>query len=108
MKDGQELQKILGKNIKERRKRKCLSQEKLGEMVYVSRNCISDLEAGNNFIGSDLLARLAKVLETQVYELFKPADVIPDSSTGVLEKYHDTVRKSSEKIKKDYLRKIKK
>ncbi|MCL2480098.1 MAG: helix-turn-helix domain-containing protein [Spirochaetaceae bacterium] len=107
MKNGQELQKVLGTNIKIKRKRMCLSQEKLGEIVDVSRNCISDLEAGNNFIGSEVLARLANALETEVYELFKTDDVLPDKATDVLLKYCEEIKKIAEKTKKDYLRKMK-
>jgi len=107
MKNGQELQKILGANIKTRRIRMGLSQEKLGEIIGVGRNSISEVEAGNNFIGADNLARLAKALETEVYELFKPDDVMPDKSASVLEKYSDDVKKASDKIMKEYLRKLK-
>ena len=107
MKNGKELQKTLGANIKTRRIKMGLSQEKLGEIIGVGRNSISEVEAGNNFIGADNLARLAKALETEVYELFKPDDVMPDKSASVLEKYSDDVKKASDKIMKEYLRKLK-
>jgi len=108
MKNGQELLKIFGTNVKIRRKRMNLSQEKLGEIIGVGRNSISEIEAGNNFIGADNLARLAIALNTDVYELFKPDGVMPDKAASILEKYGDEVKKASEKIMKEFLRKLKK
>jgi len=108
MKNGPDIQKTLGKNIRIRRKRMRLSQEKLGEMADVSRNCISDLEAGNNFIGSDLLARLAIALKTEVYELFKPDNVLPDKSADIIAKYGDQVKEAVEKVGNYYMENVKK
>ena len=76
---GKEIQTLLGKNVKTNRKRIGLSQEALSEKVGVTKNTISDIETGNSFIGSDILGALAAALNIDVYELFKPENVLPDN-----------------------------
>ena len=102
-----ELMALLGKNIKTRRKRKGWNQEKLAEKTDVSKNTISDIEAGNNFARAKTLVNLAKVFETDVYELFKPDNVLPDKSADIFAKYSEEVRERVEEIENSYKKRMK-
>lgn len=44
-----ELKRNIGKRIKEIRKKRGLSQEKLSELVDIEQNTLSYIETGNNF-----------------------------------------------------------
>jgi transcriptional regulator with XRE-family HTH domain len=102
MKTEQELKKLLGENVKSRRKARNWTQESLGEKVDVSRNTISDIETGKDFAGAKILVNLAIAFETEVYELFKPDGVLPDKSTDIISKYSYEVRKAVMEVGKKY------
>ncbi len=68
MKTEQELKVLFGNNIKQQRKRKNWSQEELAEKIGVSRNTVSDIEKGQDFVGAKTLLNLAVALDTEVYE----------------------------------------
>ena len=103
MKTEQELKNTLGHNVKIRRESRCLNQEQLAEKTKVSKNTISDIETGQKFARAGTLVRLAKVLETEVYELLKPADIVPDKASDIITKYSDEVRDAVERIGNRYL-----
>jgi len=103
----QMLTENFGKNVKNLRKQNNLSQEKLAERVGVSKNTISEIENGKKFIHARTLVILARELNTEVYELFKPENTIPDTSEGILYKFEEDIKEAIEKIKGKYVRKIK-
>ena len=103
MKTEQDLKAFLGKNIKFRREDRKWSQETLGEKIGVSRNTISDIESGKDFVGAKTLINLALVFETEVYELFKPDDVQPDNANDILAKYSSEVKAAVDSIRNNYL-----
>ena len=104
MKTEQELKTFLGKNVKMRREDRKWSQEELGEKIGVSRNTISDIESGQDFVGAKTLINLALVFETEVYELFKPDNVQPDNAYEILTKYSLEVKEAVDSIKNNYLK----
>jgi len=61
----------IGKNIKNLRKGKSLSQEKLGELIGLSRNYIGMIERAESNIPVLTLYKIAKALEVEPYELLK-------------------------------------
>ena len=101
-----DLKNIFGKHVSSRRERKGWSKEKLAEKADVSKNTISDIETGQKFARAKTLVRLAKVLETDVYELLKPFNVLPDKSADIFAKFHEEVRESVERIGNSYLGKM--
>jgi len=101
-----ELRNIFGKHVSARRERKGWSQEKLAEKADVSKNTISDIETGQKFARARTLVRLAKVLETEVYELLKPFNILPDKSADIIAKYSEEVRETVEKIGNSYIGKM--
>lgn len=62
--------KKLGKNIKFLRKSKCLSQEKLAEMINRSRNYVGMIERAEVNTPVDTLFDIAKALNFDIKELF--------------------------------------
>ena len=60
--------------IREYRKKRRLSQEKLAEMVGVDRSNVAKWEAGVHKPRADMLILLAKVLQCSVDELLREGD----------------------------------
>jgi len=103
MKTGQELKDTLGQNIKTRRGRNGWSQEELSDRADVSKNTISDIENGQKFARANTLVKLANALETDVYELVKPENILPDKNADIIAKYGEEVREAVEKIGNFYM-----
>ena len=61
----------LGKHIKQLRHGKSLSQEKLAEMVYVSRQTISNWENDKSYPDINSLVLLSQVLDVTIDQLIK-------------------------------------
>lgn len=64
------LKNKLGKRIKELRKNKRLSQEKLSEMIDIAQNTLSGIENGDNFCTAETLEKIITSLEIEPVELF--------------------------------------
>ena len=96
-----------GKNIKRFRNRNGLSQEKLAEKIGVSKNTISDIETGKKFVHPKTLVKLALILNTEVYEFFKPEGILPDNSEDIIYNYHKDLMNMAENLKNNYLDEIK-
>ena len=62
---------LLGLRVKEFRKQKKLTQEKLAETRGVDNGYISKLEVGQNFPSITTLEKIADVLDVELYELFR-------------------------------------
>ena len=60
----------LGLRIKELRKQRKLSQEKLSEMIDISQNSLSKIEIGDNFVSSETLEKLLQSLNVSIQEFF--------------------------------------
>ena len=106
MKTEQELKNILGRNVYKLRDRMGWNQETLAEKVCVSKNTISDIETGQKFARAKTLVGLAEALQTEVYELLKPDNIMPDKSADVLTKYSEEVKEAVEKIGNLYIEKM--
>ncbi|GAB6391785.1 MAG: helix-turn-helix domain-containing protein [Treponematales bacterium] len=63
---------FLSANIKVRRKKLRLTQEKLAEKVNVSYQMIHDIEGGRTWVSDKTLERLSEALEMDIYELLFP------------------------------------
>jgi len=61
---------ILAKNLRENRRKCGFSQEKLAEMVGISTQYLAMIEIARRFPSSEILERLAKTMNIEVYELF--------------------------------------
>jgi len=63
--------KLLGKRIKELRKRKNLRQEKLAELVSLEPTSISNIENGYNYPSFQNLEKIIKVLDVSFVDVFE-------------------------------------
>jgi transcriptional regulator with XRE-family HTH domain len=78
--EEQELKTILGQRIKFFRFRRQYSQANLAEKAGISITFLSNIERGNNFPQTGTLCRLAKALEVEVWELFRPEETTDEQN----------------------------
>ena len=71
-KQEQALRDVLSANIKKYRHRRALSQFNLAAKIDISTNFLADIEAGNTWVSSLTLVKLAKAFEIEAYELLIP------------------------------------
>jgi len=104
--DGKAIKAILGKNIKFLRKNKKLTQAVLAEKADISIIFLSSIERGAKYPKVDTLARIAGVLEVEVFELFK-GDLVPSDSkeliTHLSKDITDKLNSALDDIFKQYL-----
>ncbi len=62
---------LLGLKVKEFRRLRKLTQEKLSELIGVDNGYISKLEVGQNFPSIGTLEKISEVLDVELYEFFK-------------------------------------
>ena len=67
-----DIKAIFAANLKENRRKKGLTQEKLAEIADISLRYIAMLELGKSFPSGEMLEKLAKALDIQAYQLFYP------------------------------------
>jgi len=68
----EKIRRIFAQNIKKRRESLGLSQEKLAESAGLSVQTINTIEGCRMWISDKTLARLAKVLNIEIFQLFVP------------------------------------
>jgi len=104
--EGREIKANLGKNIKLVRTKRRLTQANLAEKTSISIIFLSSIERGVKYPKADILARLAQVLEVEVFELFK-GDLVPyDNKKMITHLSKDITRKLNsalDNIFKQYL-----
>jgi transcriptional regulator with XRE-family HTH domain len=66
------LRKILSENIKDRRRKLGITQEKLAELVDLSTQMINTIEGCRAWVSDKTLTALAEILGVEVYQLFMP------------------------------------
>lgn len=70
--------KILGKQLRQIRLERGISQEQLSELIYISPRQMSIIETGNSYPSLDTFIRIAQVLEFDVNEFFNIRIKEPD------------------------------
>ena len=70
--DTVQLRKILSANIKERRKKLGISQEKLAEMANLSIQMVNSIEGHRAWVSDKTLISLSNALGIEVFQLFTP------------------------------------
>ncbi len=94
------LKKSVGRRIKEIRKKKGLSQEKLAELVDIEQNTLSCIETGNNFCTAETLEKIINALEIDPAELFDFGHQ-KDNET-LLQEINSMLKKTPDKILEVY------
>ena len=67
------IREILALNLKEKRQKCGLTQEKLAEKAGISANYLSMVEVSKKFPTPEMLDRLAQALDVQTFQLFDPS-----------------------------------
>lgn len=70
--NSEDIKKILGVSVKELRKEKGLTQEKMAESIGLEPNGLAQIESGRKFVSADVLARLSEGFNVAPYVLFTP------------------------------------
>lgn len=73
--DQQELQVVLGRTIRELRKRRGLGQESFADAVGLHRNYVGSVERGERNMGVATLAMIAATLDITTSQLLAEAEV---------------------------------
>lgn len=87
---------LLGLKIKEVRKLKKITQEKLAEMLELDVGYISKLEVGRNFPTIGTLEKIAKVLDVELYELFQYTSIKEKDFKADIIKIYDKLSKEKQ------------
>ena len=95
------IKKLVGKRIKELRKRKKLTQEQLAEMLDLSQNAMSYIETGENFLSAETLQKLLTALDISIEDLFHIEHLQPDSD--LLNEIISILSQRPDKIKDVYV-----
>jgi transcriptional regulator with XRE-family HTH domain len=90
--DGQAIKVALGKNIKFLRSRRGFTQAVLADKAGISIIFLSSVERGTKYPKPDTLARIAKALEVEVFELFK-GDLVPFDSKKLISQLSKDITK---------------
>lgn len=94
------LKKDIGRRIKEIRKKRGLSQEKLSELVDIEQNTLSYIETGINFCTAETLEKIITALEIEPKELFDFGHF--KNNSELLEEINCILNKNPEKIPEIY------
>ena len=98
-----EINKKLGKRIQYLRLQKGFSQEKLAEAINIATTSLSYVETGRGFMTLVTLEKLAKVLDVELYEIFKFSSIesTEDMYDYIISKLK-IIRNDDEKMKITY------
>ncbi len=95
-----DIKQKIGKRIKELRKSKRLSQEKLSELADIAQNSLSNIETGDNFFTAETLEKIADALDIEPLELFNFGHF--KSNEKMLEEINKLLKEHPEKIPEFY------
>ena len=100
--DGQEIKAILGRNIKLLRTQKDYTQAILADKADISIIFLSSIERGTKYPKAEILARIAKALKVEAFELFK-GDLVPSDSKELVIDIKGKLNSALEDFFKQYL-----
>jgi transcriptional regulator with XRE-family HTH domain len=80
---GSDLRAILSRNIRLYRGRRALSQAELAEKANISIAFLSNIERDNKWPYPDTLVNIAKGLDVEVFELFKPESLNSETAKTI-------------------------
>lgn len=90
--------KLLGKRIKEIRKYRGLTQEKMAEMIDLETSSLSGIESGRFYPSLHVLEKIATVLDVELIDFFKFSSV--DFPENLDEKIVEIVEQLDDENKK--------
>ena len=100
--NGKEIKTVFGKNIKFLRFRKEYSQADLAEKAGISITFLSNIERGLKFPKPDIMAKIAKSLGVEIYDLFKTDIIHENNKEFVNLLFEDLTKKVNQVIENVY------
>ena len=89
-KPGEEIKKLLGKNVRQYRETIGFTQEKIAEIAGISLTYYGSVERGEKWPSSETLAGIALGLKVNPYDLLKPENIVSSEATKLTKKMlHD-------------------
>ncbi|MDR1867654.1 MAG: helix-turn-helix transcriptional regulator [Treponema sp.] len=82
-----DIKEILAVNLKEYRRKKGLTQEKLSEKADMSLHYLAMLELGRKFPSGEMLERLANALDIEPHQLVE----VSATPEGAMERLHQAI-----------------
>lgn len=89
------IKKLLGARIKELRKKRGLTQEKMAELIEISPPSVSKIESGIYHPTEENIKKIAEVLNVEIFELYKFNQLI--SKEDIKDKLHLIIDSLNEK-----------
>lgn len=87
---------LLGLKVKEIRKSRKITQEKLSEIIGVDNGYISKLEVGQNFPSLGTLEKIANALDVELVEFFRFSVSKEKDFKAEINKIYDGLNKESQ------------
>ncbi len=91
---------LLGKRLRELRKRKGIKQEKLAELIGVEPATISNIENGKNYPSMTNLEGILRVIESSFIEVFDFEH--KKENETLIDEINEVMKKNPEKIEDFY------
>jgi transcriptional regulator with XRE-family HTH domain len=89
--DGRAIKATVGRTIKSLRTGRGYTQAVLAEKADISIIFLSSVERGTKYPQPEVLARIARSLEAEVFELFR-GEMVPSDSRELLESLSEDIR----------------
>jgi len=100
------IREILAENIKEKRRKKGLTQEKLAEKAGMSLQYLAMLELAHKFPSGEMLERLANALDIETYELLAIAPSADNELEILRNDIISEIKELNETLAKDITEKV--
>lgn len=101
--DSNNIKKILGRNVKQLRTSKGLTQEQLAEHLNLQRETIAFIETGTAFVSSDVLASICNFFNVEPNFLFKSKYIEPTEKEVNLKKEINRLMSNCNEEKLEYI-----
>jgi len=95
-----DIKEIFAENLRKKRRKRGLTQEKLAEKAEMSLQYLALLEMGRKFPSGEMLEKLATALDIETYELL----AVAPSATSELERLHQTIVTDMKQIVKEAIK----
>lgn len=89
---------LLGLKVKEIRKNRKITQEKLSEIIGVDNGYISKLEVGQNFPSIGTLEKIARALDVELVEFFQFTDIKTEDFKSEINRIYDKLNREKQFI----------
>ena len=105
-----DIKEIFAANLKENRRKKGVTQEKLAETAEISLRYLAMLELGKSFPSGEVLEKIAKALDIHAFQLFYPLATLDGAllhlEQSILTKIEKIVSSTIRELRQDIVQDI--